>query len=46
MQIGWDSVPASVAPQLSKHLAMIVAPDSIAVFSSATGKWAVAQTAK
>ena len=42
----WDSVPTSVTPQVSKDIVMIVAPDSIAVFSSATGKWAVAQTTK
>lgn len=42
----WDSVAATVAPQLSKDTVMIVAPDSIAVFSAATGKWAVAQTSK
>jgi len=42
----WDSVAASVAPQLSKDTAMIVAQDSIAVFSAATGKWAVAKTSK
>jgi hypothetical protein len=42
----WDSISASHTPQLSKDVVMIVAPDSIAVFSSATGKWAVAQTTK
>ena len=42
----WDSVSASVVPVVSNDIAMILAPDSIAVFSSATGKWAVAQIAK
>lgn len=42
----WDSVPTSVTPQVSKDIVMIVAPDFLAVFSSATGKWAVAQTTK
>jgi len=42
----WDAVPASVTPELTKDTALIAASDSIAVFSSATGKWAVAKTTK
>jgi hypothetical protein len=42
----WDSVAAPVTPEVSKDTAMIVALDSIAVFSAATGKWAVAKTTK
>jgi hypothetical protein len=42
----WDSTPAAVTPQVFRDIALIEGPDSIAVFSSATGKWAVAQTTK
>lgn len=42
----WDSVAAPVEPQISKDMVMIAAPGSIAVFSAATGTWAVAETAK
>ena len=42
----WDSVAASGTPQVSKDTAMMVAPDSIAVFRADTGRWAVAKTTK
>ena len=43
----WDSVPTSgTQVHAKKDMVIIVAHDSIAVFSSMTGEWAVAQTAK
>ena len=42
----WDSVAAPVTPQLSNDMALIVAPESLAIFSPVTGKWAVAKTTK
>jgi hypothetical protein len=46
-QVGtWDSIAASRTPYLGSDTAMIVTPDSIAIFSAATGKWAVAKTTK
>lgn len=43
----WDSVAAPVEPVFSDNDAvLIVARESIAVFSPVTGKWAVAQVAK
>ena len=42
----WDSVPASVDPLVSDDVVIIDEPDSIAVFSAATGRWAVARTSK
>ena len=42
----WDSVAASVPPHLSYDFALIETPKSLAIFSAATGKWAVAKTTK
>ena len=42
----WDSVATTVKPQLTNDIAIIEAPNSIAIFSAATGKWAVAKTTK
>lgn len=39
----WDSVNGSVVPNLTSDTALILTSDSIAVFSSATAKWAVAR---
>jgi hypothetical protein len=40
----WDSIPATTVPALSGDIAIVASDDSIAIFSSMTGKWAVAQT--
>lgn len=42
----WDTITTQTSPQLSRDTALIVTADSIAVFSAATGKWAVADTSK
>lgn len=42
----WDSIETQATPALSRDTALIVTADSIAVFSVATGKWAVADTSK
>lgn len=40
----WDSTPARVAAEVNRDTALVVHADSIAVFSVATGRWAVADT--
>lgn len=42
----WDSVSASGVPGVSKDMAWVASPESVAVFSAATGKWAVTSLVK
>ena len=42
----WDTIETPAAPSLSRDSVLIVMTDSIAIFSAATGKWAIADTSK